>query len=93
MTDTLKTDVTELLKQKETTREELNRAKKEVHTERLKGAATTAATNIAESVGAMFGSNKVKTLEWENIALRREVAMHEETIETLRQDSYHAGRP
>lgn len=31
----------------------------------------------------MFGSNKVKTLERENIALRREVATHEETIETL----------
>ncbi len=83
MTDTLKADVTELQKQKETTREELNRAKKEVQTERLKGAATAAATNIAESVGAMFGSNKVKTLERENIALRREVATHEETIETL----------
>lgn len=52
MTDTLKADVTELQKQKETTREELNRAKKEVQTERLKGAATAAATNIAESVGA-----------------------------------------
>lgn len=83
MTDTLKADVTELQKQKETTREELNRAKKEVQAERLKGAATTAATNIAESVGAMFGNNKVKTLERENIALRREVATHEETIETL----------
>ena len=37
------------------------RAKKEVQTEKLKGAATTAATNIAESVGSLFGSNKVKT--------------------------------
>jgi len=83
MTDTLKADVTELQKQKETTREELNRAKKKVQAERLKGAATAAATNIAESVGAMFGSNKIKTLERENIALRREVATHEETIETL----------
>ena len=83
MTDTLKADVTELQKQKETTREELNRAKKEIQTERLKGAATAAATNIAESVGAMFGSNKIKTLERENIALHREVATHEETIEAL----------
>ena len=83
MTDTLKANVTELLKQKETTREELNRAKKAVQAERLKGVATAAATNIAESVGAMFGSNRVKTLERENIALRREVATHEETIETL----------
>lgn len=83
MTDTLKADVTELQKQTATAREELNRAKKEVQTERLKGAATAAATNIAESLGAMFGSNKIKTLERENIALRREVATHEEIIEAL----------
>ena len=49
--------------------------------------ATTAAANIAESIGSLFGSNKVKTLERENTALHREVADPEETIE------YHAGRP
>ena len=54
-----------------------------MQTEKLKGVATTAATNIAESVGSLFGSNKVKTLEKENTALHREVATHEETIETL----------
>ena len=59
------------------------RAKKEIQTEKLKGAATTAAANIAESVGSLFGSNKVKTLERENTALHREVADHEETIEAL----------
>lgn len=79
MTDTLKADVTELQKLKATAQEELNRAKKEVQTERLKGAAT----HIAESVGSLFGSNKVKTQERKNITLRREVATHEETIETL----------
>ncbi len=31
----------------------------------------------------MFGSNKVKTLERENIALRREATSHGETIEIL----------
>ncbi len=85
ITDTLKADVTELQKRKATAQEELDRAKKEVHTERLKGAATAAAANIAESVGAMFGSNKVKTLERENITLRREVATHEESIESLQK--------
>ncbi len=83
MTDTLKADVTELQKRKATAQEELNRAKKEVQTERLKEAATVAVTNIAESVGAIFGSNKVKTLERENIALRREVITHEKLIESL----------
>ena len=82
-TEELKTEVVELQERKETAREELERAKKEIQTERLKGAATTAAANIAESVGSLFGSNKVKTLEKENIALHREVADHEETIEAL----------
>ena len=72
-----------LQEQKTETEQELRQAKKEVQTEKLKGAATTAATNIAESVGSLFGSNKVKTLERENTALHREVADHEETIEAL----------
>ena len=82
-TEELKAEVVELQEQRDTAREELVRAKKEIQTERLKGAATTAAANIAESVGSLFGSNKVKTLERENTALHREVADHEETIETL----------
>ncbi|MCM1150972.1 MAG: plasmid recombination protein [Alistipes sp.] len=83
MTDTLKADITELQKQKATVQEDLNRAKKEVHTEKLKSAAATAATNIAESVGSLLGSNKVKTLEKENTALYRNVATHKEMIEIL----------
>ena len=82
-TEELKTEVVELQERKETAREELERAKKEIQTEKLKGVATTAAANIAESVGSLFGSNKVKTLERENTALHREVADHEETIEAL----------
>ena len=83
LSDDLKAEVVDLQQQKETAREELRRAKKEIQTEKLKGAATVAAANIAESVGSLFGSNKVKTLERENTALYREVATHEETIEIL----------
>lgn len=82
-TEQLQTDIAQLQDRRETAQEELKRAKKEVQTEKLKGAATTAATNIAESVGSLFGSNKVKSLERENSALYREVAVHKETIETL----------
>ena len=82
-TEQLRTDIGQLQDRKETAQEELRRAKKEVQTEKLKGAATTAATNIAESVGSLFGSNKVKTLERENTTLHQVVATHEETIETL----------
>lgn len=83
LADDLKAEVVDLQQQKETAREELRRAKKEIQTEKLKGAATVAAANIAESVGSLFGSNKVKTLERENTALHREIADHEETIEAL----------
>ncbi len=83
LADSLRAEVVDLQQRKETAQEELKQAKKEVQTEKLKGAATTAATNIAESVGSLFGNNKVKTLEMENTALYREVATHEETIENL----------
>ena len=78
--DALDMENKRLQEQKAEAEQELKRAKKEVQTEKLKGAATTAATNIAESVGSLFGSNKVKTLERENTALHREVVTHEETI-------------
>ena len=86
LADNLKAEVVDLQQQKETAREELRRAKKEIQTEKLKGVATTAAANIAESVGSLFGSNKVKTLERENTALHRKVATHEETIEALQAE-------
>ena len=86
LADSLKAEVVDLQRQKETAQEELKRAKKEIQTEKLKEAATTAAANIAESVGSLFGSNKVKTLERENTVLHREVATHEETIEALQAE-------
>ncbi len=47
-----------LQEQKTETEQELRQAKKEVQTEKVKGAATTAATNIAESVGSLFGATR-----------------------------------
>ena len=73
-TEQLRTDIGQLQDSKETVQEELRRAKKDVQTEKLKGAATTAATNIAESVGSLFGSNKAKTLERENTALQNRIS-------------------
>ena len=78
LVDSLKAEVVDLQARKETAQQELRQAKKEVQTEKLKGAATTAATNIAESVGSLFGSNKVKTLERENRNLNERVSELEE---------------
>ena len=58
--DALDIENKRLQEQKAEAEQELKRAKKEVQTEKLKGAATIAAINIAESVGSLFGSNKVK---------------------------------
>lgn len=77
-TEQLQTDIAQLQDRKETAQEELKRAKKEVQTEKLKGAATTAATNIAESVGSFFGNNKVKTLERQNVVLQNRIFELEE---------------
>ena len=88
LADSLKAEVVDLQRQKETAQEELKRAKKEIQTEKLKEAETTAAANIAESVGYLFGSNKVKTLERENTALQnRIIELEEEARQRERQQA------
>lgn len=78
LADSLRAEVVDLQQQKETAQEELKQAKKEVQTEKLKGAATTAATNIAESVGSLFGSGKMKALERRNEDLQDRIFELEE---------------
>lgn len=76
--------------QKAEAEQELRRAKKEVQTEKLKGAATTAATHIAESVGSLFGSNKVKILERRNEDLQdRILELEEEARHREQQQAKH----
>ena len=90
LADSLKAEVVDLQQQKEIAQEELKQAKKEVQTEKLKGAATTAATNIAESVGSLFGSNKVRTLERENRNLHKRVfELEEEARQMELQQARH----
>lgn len=79
----LRNDVQELQNQKQEAQEQLAQAKREIQTDKLKGAVTHAATNIVESVGSLFGSNKVKVLEQENRQLYSEVAARDESIENL----------
>lgn len=77
-----------LQEQKAEDEQELKRAKKEVQTEKLKGAATTAATNIAESVGSLFGSGKKKSLERRNEDLQdRILELEEEARQRERQQA------
>ena len=78
LADSLRAEVVDLQQQKEKAQEELKRAKKEVQTEKLKDAATTAATNIAESVGSLFGGGKMKALEHRNEDLQDRIIELEE---------------
>lgn len=76
--DALDMENKRLQEQKAEAEQELKRAKKEVQTEKLKGVATTAATNIAESVGSLFGSGKKKSLERRNEDLQDRILELEE---------------
>ena len=90
LADSLKSEVVDLQEQKTKAEQELRRAKKEVQTEKLKGAATTAATHIAESVGSLFGSNKVRTLERRNEDLQdRILELEEEARQREQQQAKH----
>ncbi len=63
--------------------QELKQVKSEIRTDKLKSVATDTAIALASSVGSLFGSGKMKSLERKNEDLRDEIATHEETIEQL----------
>ena len=77
------TEVQQLKEEQKETEEQLRQVKKEIKTDRLKAVTTQAKTNIVESVGSLFGSNKFKALEQENKGLYEEVAARDESIENL----------
>ena len=83
--DALDMENKRLQEQKAEAEQELKRAKKEVQTEKLKGAATTAATNIAESVGSIFGGGKMKALERRNEDLQDRLLELEEEARQRKQ--------
>lgn len=86
--DALDMENKRLQEQKAEAEQELKLAKKEVQTEKLKGAATTAATNIAESVGSLFGGGKMKSLERRNEDLQdRILELEEEALQRERQQA------
>ena len=64
--------------------QELRQVKSEIRTDKLKGAATDAATVIASGVGSLFGSGKMKKLEQSNEDLRQEIAKRDKGIDDLK---------
>ena len=63
--------------------QELRQVKSEIRTDKLKSAATDAATAIASGVGSLFGSGKLKDLEQANEKLQNEVSKRDTNIEKL----------
>ena len=66
--------------------QELRQVKSEIRTDKLKSAATDAATAIASGVGSLFGSGKLKSLEIRNKDLKDEITLRDETIEQLQSN-------
>ena len=64
--------------------QELRQVKSEIRTDKLKSAATDAATVIASGVGSLFGSGKLKDLEQVNEKLRHEIAERDKGIDELK---------
>ena len=64
--------------------QELRQVKSEIRTDKLKSAATDAATVIASGVGSLFGSGKMKKLEQSNENLRQEIAKRDKEIDDLK---------
>ena len=63
---------------------ELKQVKSEIRTDKLKSAATDAATAIASGVSSLFGSGKLKELEQANEKLHQEVAKRDKGIDELK---------
>ena len=64
--------------------QELRQVKSEIRTDKLKSAATDAATVIASGVGSLFGSGKMKKLEQSNDELRQEITKRDKGIDDLK---------
>ena len=69
--------------------QELRQVKSEIRTDKLKGAATDAATVIVSGVGSLFGSGKMKKLEQSNEELRQEIAKRDKGIDDLKAQMQH----
>ena len=88
--ETLETETRLLQKKKTEAQEELRQVKAEIRTDKLKCAATDTATTLASSVGSLFGSGKMKSLERRNEDLQdRILELEDEARQRERQQAKH----
>ena len=75
--------------QVELAEQELKQVKLEIRTDKLKSVATDAATAIASGVGSLFGSGKLKELEYSNSELQLEIVKRDKSIDDLKAQMQH----
>ncbi len=80
--ENIQENIGNLLRQEKGVQEQLKQAKKEINTEKLKGAAVNATTNIVEGISSVLGSGKTKRLEQENIRLKQQLIAQQNIINT-----------
>lgn len=78
--EALETETRLLQEKKAEAQEELRQVKAEIRTDRLKNAATDTATALASSVGSLFGSGKMKSLERRNKDLQDRILELEDEV-------------
>lgn len=86
--ETLETETRLLQEKKAEAQEELKQVKAEIRTDKLKSAATDTATALACSVGSLFGSGRMKSLERRNEDLQdRILELEDEARQRERQQA------
>ena len=86
--ETLETETRLLQEKKAEAQEELKQVKAKIRTDKLKSAATDTATALASSVGSLFGSGKMKSLERRNEDLQdRILELEDEARQRERQQA------
>ena len=86
--EVLETETRLLQEKKAEAQEELKQVKAEIRTDKLKSAAADTATALASSVGSLFGSGKMKSLERRNEDLQdRILELENETRQRERQQA------
>ena len=86
--EVLETETRLLQEKKAEAQEELKQVKAEIRTDKLKSAAADTATALASSVGSLFGSGKMKSLERRNEDLQdRSLELEDEARQRERQQA------
>lgn len=84
--ESIQDNIGNLLQQEKGAQEQLKQVKKEINTEKLKGAAVNVTTNIVEGISSALGSGKVKRLEQENTQLKQQLSVSKQRIVAEQQE-------